>query len=60
MNYGYGPGFGGGFGAFGVLFAIAFILIPGMVVFSALNVHNNKRLLPGEQSFSISLSAKNR
>ena len=34
MNYGYGPGFGGGFGAFGVFFAIAFILILGMIVVS--------------------------
>ena len=34
INHGYGPGFGGGFDIFGVLFAIAFILILGMVVFS--------------------------
>ena len=34
MNYGYSPGFGGGFGAFGALFFIAFILILGMVIVS--------------------------
>lgn len=34
MNYGYGPGFGGGFGAFGALFTIAFILILGIIVVS--------------------------